>query len=217
MPAACKFTQYADQLAEILEEGRDEDLISCDSKCIGRSGLSGSPNSPIEAISKFLVLTDACKPTLPNVLTETNAEESSYTDNMNGSKEKGNFGLAIAMTVQALPPPFRVGLASPRLGRSSSLNSGSLTCAEALSNPSLPPPRLPMRRRILTPGKRMANALKELSISQSSAAQPTSAPASEADTEASETFGQKLQRYRHVDDEDKENEDRWWTDSISYG
>jgi hypothetical protein len=63
----------------------------------------------------------------------------------------------------------------------------------------------------------MANPLAEISSSQSPQAQPTSRPASEADTEASENFGQKLQRYSRADDDEKENEDRWWTDSISYG
>lgn len=207
MPTGCKFTKYPEQLLEGPEGARSEVLMPCESES-GDQGIRPGSGIPMDPVSNFLVLTDVCKPNSSNELAEMNREASSKVE-MLDLKENRKLGLAITMTDQVMPPPSSVGLPSPRHKHFTSSNSGPPTYADALSNLIPSTPHLQTHKRVLAPGKRMTNPLTELSPPQSPAAQRTSAPPSEADTEASEDFGLKLQRYSRTGEDSKENEDRW--------
>jgi hypothetical protein len=106
------------------------------------------------------------------------------------------------MIVQVCPPPTHVGAATLLSGRSTSLNSGRFALPEDLSGLSPSKPRLAIRKRVLTSNKRIPSPLTE-SLSQNQTVRAISSSLSEADTDASENFGHKLQRYKCIEEEEK--------------
>jgi hypothetical protein len=138
---------------------------------------------------------------------ENDAGGESDTDQLSVWPKNESVGLARAMTV----PPTRVELAALFPGRSTSLNVGCFNSAETFNGHPPIGPCLTPGKRVSTPNKRVDRPHLKIAREFDVLHSP-----SDADTEVSENFGQKLKRYRRVEEEDKEN-DSWWTDSVSYG
>lgn len=215
MPAGYKFTKYAKQLTEVQGDTFGEELMSYEDEYAGQGISSGLPSIPTGTTFSTPVSKNICKPSPPNEATKTKVGNASHAAERSSSTENENFGLAISATVQVLPPAVGVSFATSRSEYSTSTKPGCPMNTEALSGVTPPTSLLVARNRVLTPSKRMTNPLTELLSQQSPAAR--SAPASEADTELSENFGHKLRRFGHAEEDEKENEDWWWRDSISYG
>jgi hypothetical protein len=216
MLSSYMFTHYAGQLGE-LPEVHTEEQYPCEKENDDQSILSAFSDRPTDVASNFSVVGNARVPP-PTEPPATDAGAESDTDQLSVLPQKENIGLATAMTVQVYPPLNWVGLAPLLPGQSKSLNASRCTNAEALGARSRSPsgPRLEMRKRVLTPNKRIASPLTESFSQKNQAVRATTPSPSEADTEASERFGHKLQRYERVEESEKEN-DLWWTGSISYG
>jgi hypothetical protein len=207
------FTHYAEQLGELPAEVHSEMHYHCEKECDGQSVISAFSDPPMDIISNCSMIGNACRPPSTE-LPEIDAGQWSDIDQLSVWPKDETIGLATAMTVQTCPPPTRAGLASPHSGRSKSLNPGCTTYPEALSGTST---SRPQQKLVGTPKRRIPSPLTELFSQRNQTVRGISPSASEADTEASENFGQNLQRYKRIEEEDKENEDLWWTDSISYG
>jgi hypothetical protein len=209
------FTHYAEQLGELPAEAHYEEQYHFENENDDQSILSAFSDRPTDVASNFSVVGNASVPP-PTELPKMDAGAGSDIDQLSIWPKNEKIGLATAMTVQVCRPPTRAGLAPLLPGRSTSLNSGLFTWPEASSGPPPSRPRLAIRKRVLTPNKRIPGPLTEFLSQKNPIFRGTSPSPSEADTEASENFGQKLHRYKRIEEEEKEN-DLWWTDSISYG
>lgn len=208
------FRHYAEQLGELPAEAHCEDQYHYEKENNDQSILSAFSDHPTDVAPNISVFRKASMP--PSELPGIDAGVGSDTDQLSVWSKNEIVGLVRAMTVQVCPPPTRVGPAPPLFERSTSLNSGRFTWPEASSGLSPSKPRLAIPKRVLTPNKRISSPLTESLSQRNQTVRATSPSPSEADTEASESFGHKLQRYRRMEEEEKEN-DLWWTDSISYG
>ncbi len=209
------FTHYAEELRELPAEGYGEEQYYCEDECDDRSILSALSDRAKDVAPDFSVVGNASTPP-PAETPEIDPRVGSDTDQLKIRLKYQSNGLATVMKVQACPPPIRVGLAPLFPGRSTSLNADRSTSAEVLSGWSPSRPGFMLRKRVSTPNKRISSPLTSSSSQKNQAVRCTSPSPSDADTEASENFGQELQRYRRIEEDEKEN-DLWWTESISYG
>jgi len=209
------FTHYAEQLGECTAESHGEEQQHCKDERDDQSILSAVSDHAMDIAPNISVFENA------SILLQTEPLEidtrvGSDTDQLSIWSKIENIGLARAVTVQLCPPPTQVGLAPLPPRHSMSSNVGCFNSAETFHDPTPSVSRLAMRKRVLTPKMRVSSPLAEFASQNNQTIRCTSPSPSDADTEVSENFGQKLNRFKHIEEEEKEN-DFWWTDAISYG
>jgi hypothetical protein len=187
------FTHYAEQLGECTAESHGEEQQPCKDERDDQSILSAVSDHAMGIAPNISVFENAS--TLPQAEPlEIDTRVGSDTDQLSIWSKIENIGLARAVTVQLCPPSTQVGLAPlfPRLSISS--NVGRFNSAETLYDPTPSGSRLATQKRVLTPKRRVPSPLAEFASQNNHTVRCTSPSPSDADTEVSENFGQKLKR-----------------------